>query len=391
MKPEYFSDIEIWDFSIYFLYFFLVYVILIYSSKYFLRKDNNFIYYYYLCILSSYTIILSLDLQIKILPSFPDTIKYSNYIKGNGNFQYQGFEYLAFLFKWLSFNSVLVYLLFNLMITQIGIMMVWKAWLIYNRQNLIPIEYQRVFLILSAIYPLAIIYSLVPLRESYFIIGMGLFLIGIFKKKIINIPLLIGIFIIFLIREHYILFVLIVLFIKYSKNFKYRIILYIGAIPLIFAILDLIAYSFFNISITPEGLAYLKTAKAEAWQGHSAGTFPPVNWNTWFDVFIYLPKLFLQFLFAPFPIIVKTQFWTKYAYFIDGIYVTLLVVLLILHIKKIKNYKFWILIFIIYIGLSSMYEFLLSGAVRHRYFAVLMILPLVSSLYRIKLSKNTFQ
>ncbi|MFW6016812.1 MAG: hypothetical protein ACOCRK_10275, partial [bacterium] len=249
-------------------------------------------------------------------------------------------------------------------------------------KNNVDIIDQRVFLVLSATYPLAIIYSLVPLRESYFLFGIGLLLIGVMKNKPFNIYLIFGLVITILMRIPYIMYILFILFFKYTYNFKYRFFLYLILLPIFFILAELLSQNIINNSLTPEGLASFRNYQGTLREG--PGGYPPVNWTNWLDVIFYFPKLFLQFLVAPLPVIVKIDFWTKYAYFADGLFVVFIVVMLLFNNKKIRKYKFWIFNIFIFISLTCMFEYFLTGAVRHRYPAILMMLPMLSSLYKFK-------
>jgi len=110
----------------------------------------------------------------------------------------------------------------------------------------------------------------------------------------------------------------------------------------------------------------------------SGVTYPEVDWRSWFDLIVDFPGLFFQFLLAPFPILIFIPFWTKLAYFADGLYTLGILLFLIFFWKDVKPNSIWFLFALLYVAMSCFFEFHLLGAVRHRLPATLLIMGIVA-------------
>ncbi|MGO1369356.1 hypothetical protein [Senegalia sp. (in: firmicutes)] len=387
MKP-YYENINLDFFQVFFMIVYLVifFFLLMFIARKLLLKDDKFNRYYFIGVLSMYFVLIIGDIKFDYIPLFPDTQLYYDLLIGKIKTVPSieltiGFGLFSRLFYFLSCGNIINYILFNSIINQIGILLLWKSFRIYKKDE-ISIKNQRLFLIFSAIYPVSIIYSLTLLRESYFILAFSIFLIGIMKKSKINIFLVLGTTLVIIFRTKYVIFCLMIYAIKLlycnTIKLKYKAIGTILLIPIMYFGLNYVAVRYLNIGISPAELDDFRNSQREIYL-NSGMEYPYVVWNTWLDVFKAYPLLIAQFLLSPLPILVDYDFLNSLAYTIDAFYVIIVLVLFLFNIRN--NYKnlFWIVTILSIIVLSSIFEYFLTGGVRHRYVAILMFIPLLFS------------
>lgn len=387
MKPYYeninLDFLQIFSMLIYLAAFFFL---LMFISKKLLLKDDKFNRYYFIGLLSMYFILLIGDMKFDYIPLFPDTQLYYDLLldfsKRVESIELNiGFGIFSRLIYLLSFKNIGIYILFNSVINQIGILLLWKAFRIY-KEDKVTIKNQRLFLLFSAVYPVSIIYSLTLLRESYFLFAFSVFLIGIMKKNIVNIPTIIGSILVIIFRTKYIMFFSIIFIIKlvfYNKKFiKYKVLSLIVLSPIIYNVLNKIAIRFLKVGLDINSLQMLRNIQREIYL-YTGLVYPETIWNNWIDVLKDLILLIAQFLLAPLPILVENDFMQSIGYTIDALYVIVILLLFLINLKNSYKNVFWIVTLTVIIVLSSMFEYFLTGAVRHRYTAILMFIPLLFS------------
>lgn len=387
MKPYYeninLDFLQIFSMMIYLAAFFFL---LMFISKKLLLKDDKFNRYYFIGLLSMYFILLIGDIKFDYIPLFPDTQLYYDLLldfsKRVESIELNiGFGIFSRLIYLLSFKNIGIYILSNALINQIGILLLWKSFRIY-KQDKVTIKNQRLFLIFSAIYPVSIIYSLTLLRESYFLFAFSVFLIGIMKKEKINIPLILGTVLVVVFRTKYIMFCFVIYLIKfifYDRRFmKYKIMAATILYPFIYNFINKLSIKFIRIRLTINSFQDFRNSQRRRYIDTGLA-YPETSWTNWLDALKDYPLLMAQFLFSPLPIVVEYDFLQSLAYTIDALYVIVLLILFFMNIRN--NYKntFWIITIVISIALSSMFEYFITGAVRHRYAIILMLIPLLFS------------
>jgi len=98
--------------------------------------------------------------------------------------------------------------------------------------------------------------------------------------------------------------------------------------------------------------------------------------TTFYELVTYSPELFFRFLFAPY-------IWNlnnlKYTFaYIDALFVTLLIFLIIYNILKKKIFNYDIIYFsFLFLFILSIFEIAFTGAVRHRFPFIVTLLPLI--------------
>ena len=98
--------------------------------------------------------------------------------------------------------------------------------------------------------------------------------------------------------------------------------------------------------------------------------------TTFYELIIYAPELFFRFLFAPYIWDLNNLKYT-FAY-IDALFVTILIFLIIYNILKKKIFNYDIIYFsLLFLIILSIFEIAFTGAVRHRFPFIITLLPLV--------------
>ncbi len=379
----YHENIEFWDFLTLPFYLLFAYFLLVFVAKSILLKDTKFVNLHFLGLLVFYLIIGLIDYQVKLIPFFPDTNLFTKILE-TGQTPYDqsigvriGYKYLAYPIFQLSLNSIYNYFIFNICFFHIGLILLAGA---FNRfYELKDVWVQRFFLILGVLSPTVIVYSFTPLRESYFVLALGFFFFGITKKNTLNIFLILGVILAGMLRIQLLLYFFILVFAKYLFSLKIRrsvlVSLILLTIPVAYLVLNFLAQQIVNIRITPEALSVFRNLQRMEYI-KSGVTYPEVFWTNWFEVALDFPGLFFQFLLSPFPVVIFIPFWTKLAYFADGIFLLFLLFVAFLSIKDWKNYGMWFLFAGIYVAMSAFFEFHLFGAVRHRLPATLLLMSI---------------
>jgi hypothetical protein len=381
----YYENIEFWHLITLPIYFIFIYFILLLMAKQVLLRDYKFINLHFLALLLFYLAIGLIDFKVKLIPYFPDTNLFTKILETGVTPSNQsvgvkiGYKFLAIPVYILSLKSIFNYFLFNIFFFQLGLIFLAAA---FNKTyDITDVWVQRFFLILASFVPSIVVYSFTPLRESYFVLAIGLFFYGMTFKHKLNFLLMLGIVLAGILRIQLLLYFFIIIGLQYVSevklNRKVVFILIVLAFPILFFGLNLLSTIILKIPISPESLSLFRNVQRMNYF-ESGVTYPEVFWNNWLDVIFDFPGLFFQFLLAPFPVIIFIPFWTKLAYFADGLYFLFILFLCIIPFSQLKNYGIWIVYIVIYVGMSAFFEFHLLGAVRHRLPATLLLISLAA-------------
>lgn len=387
MKPYYeninLDFLQIFSMLIYLAAFFFL---LMFISKKLLLKDDKFNRYYFIGLLSMYFILLIGDIKFDYIPLFPDTQLYYDFLNNSNSFisseeLSRGFGLFARIIYLLSFKNIGIYILFNALINQIGILLLWKAFRIY-KEDKVTIKNQRLYLIFTFLYPVAMLYSLTLLRESYFLLSFSIFVLGLIQKNKLNITLIIGTVLVILFRTKFIILCILLYIFKIiimnKLSNKIKIMILLLGIPLIYMIINKVSSEILGIGLYPVNLQDFRNFQTLKYS-ESGIVYPKVEWSSWFDVLKDYPALIVQFLLSPLPILVEYDFLNSIAYTLDALYVIIALILFLINIRNSYKNLFWVSIILVIIILSSMFEYFLTGAVRHRYVAIIMFIPLLFS------------
>ncbi|MFR5264947.1 hypothetical protein [Clostridium sp.] len=385
---SYLGHLNVIDICVLPIYLVVVFFILYYAMKTMLLEDRKYNkIYLILLIIFNFTVLLA-STVVKLIPDFPDANMYSGIVRTGIMPPNQtmavavGFKYGSLIFRYLSFHNVLWYVAFNFLINQLGIILIWKAWIKYKKGNVMLIQ-QRIYFILTAFYPMALLMGIVPFRGSYFLIFFAIFLYGAVSKWVINIPFVIGSLGMIILRKEYVMVVGLIFLVKLYNSIKIKN----KGIKAILAIIVLIicyvagsyaAKKLFNLSVTPQGLSHFRNGQTIQYI-NTRYSYPLIHWKNWLQVITYSPLLLLQFLVAPLPIVSHIDPFKGLAYLADALYVIFLTFLFIIRINKnIKGNAFWIINILILWVLNGMFEYYINAAVRHRYYMIIMLIALIT-------------
>ena len=232
----------------------------------------------------------------------------------------------------------------------------------------------RLFVVLYFAYPSMLLYIPTPLRESLFIFSFSLLIYSLFAKRKENqiLMFVLGLVFLFLIRKQ---LALISLF--YISSYLILIRLKPLWRLLIAGSTTIIAIQVLHIfGITA---SFLSGFRMWAVNNHKASgfTYGIVNWESYYDIFYSIPLLSLQYLLSPLPILTDLNPLELSGLLLDLIYVLLLLIIVLCSLK-LKAYSFWLLFILALIVLPAGYEYFISGAVRHRIPAILILTLLAS-------------
>lgn len=389
-KPFYTDSLFVLSISIVYVFFSII--IFYHSIKVILKPDkfNTFFAVSYPLLLF---FIILVDYNINLLPFMPDTIMFSDIVSSGIVPESQsisikyGFPIISWLPRMLSFGQPFLYLILIMPFSLIGGVLYYKAWTLCTYKN--EINTQRFFLIILMFYPSMLIYSTSIVRDGLFIFGFGLFLVGLFKENKINVELVFGIIVLSLLRRQFMILLPILIFAyNITSMRRHSLMMKITfAIMFIFLCIFLFALiNWLNYGVNLTSLSYLRNRPDIDFIGEYA--YPPVVWDSYFDVLKDIPLFVLQFMLAPFPILVHVDFLSKYFALFDGIYVVVIYILSFSW-ERLKSHRQWFTIFFTCIIIFGTFEFFMIAAIRHRFPFILMLLPFAAETLSNKIKIST--
>ena len=211
-------------------------------------------------------------------------------------------------------------------------------------------------------------------------LGVALFCIGLkgIKEKRGFISFAVGVILLVLIRPQLVPVMILGAYTVYYYG-KWRFYFYS-----IFAVLaSFFAFQIFIYEITPQILSSIRSAWA---QMHGIEVYGVFEWNTWLDVVMSFPSLFIQYLTSPLPVLHSKPMANMLMYSLDFLFLMPLYLMLVFYMlfskEKLHKIRFSILfiVFMVLTVLSSIWEGYIGGAVRHRLISIICIMPLYSYL-----------
>ena len=334
-----------------------------------------YIYYYLFFIFSA---------VMPVVPDFPDTWLFTQMITENYFPEEHGLGVRLFFeatypLRALSLFKVVPFVLFQIFIFIFSLMIIWKSWEIVLQKNSIdPYGSAKIFLLLSALYPSFLLFIPVPLREFWILFGFSILVYGIIRKYYEDQALFdaglgymaLGSLILFTTRPQLIVIVIIFLAL-FQKNKWARYSLILGSfilIPYLFTLLT--GYQF-----SPDFFRNVRDFSF-TYYGQNHMTYGYVEWDSFLDILKDLPKLFLQFIFSPIPILHNVNPEKLLAIFADLIFVANIYFFALYAGLKVS--KIYLFIFVVSAALFSIWEFHIGGAVRHRMPLVMILIPAAS-------------
>jgi hypothetical protein len=332
-----------------------------------------------------FTVFSFLICYVEILPFFPDTIKFAELVE-NGSHDSSSlgvrlYVIISYPLRLLAFEQIEVYLVFQIFFYFLSVLLLWNGWKIHCSHMKIYAGNFQVMAILAMLYPAALSFITIPLREFIQVFGFSLFLYGL-SQYIYNNNLkwlVIGALLTVFVRpQMVVVYPFLILIAKQYSILKLSI---FGLLALPIAILlfeNVTGYQF-----NPAFFSYLRSAANDSY-GDSGMTYGIVNWQTYFDVIADLPLLILQFVLSPLPILHSVNPITLKLLLLDVCFV--IVILFGACSVKIRFSNFYLKMFLCLIAIFSIWEFYIGGAVRHRFPLIMMLLPLATLYYSEKLN-----
>ena len=381
----YFDDLYFADYGVLLLYNIIFCLLLVVYATIIKITDRQSIFLT-IGLFQFYFVFFILDSFFNFIPLSPDANLYTQVIENPLTFELPSnasglgvrtFQWYATFVSPLLAYSAAVYTLSFMALYCMSLLNIIQAWLHYTKQKN-TIDFTRLYLLGAYGFPAALFYVCAPLRESILIFGFSLALLGvIYIKKIIpNFQFIMGSLITSFIRPQVLFFIALLTGLKFISNRRVNFILKI------ITSISIVMFVFWSTNKlqTPLTVEYLNSARNIRVNALEKGgdTYGKVEWVTAIDIIKDIPLLTAQFTLAPLPILSDINPTDKFLAFVDSLFVLILVSFLLIHFKIAwVNYKFWLFAILAYMLLFGVYEYHLTGAVRHRIPMVLMMLCLV--------------
>ncbi len=325
-----------------------------------------------------YSVTLIANSMLGFLPEMPDTSLYTYMITTGlypetSTFNVMAIYYLSIVIGILCLNSPIIFVLFNIFFYLIGCMLLLSA--IRPVTASLKSRQQLIMAVMLLIWPAALVFQSVPLREAYIMLAMCVYLTGFMhaSDQGKHRYLIIGAIMLILLRVHLIVTLLPVTAILLLYRRKAKPVVQLAVIVAVVAgLLLFFRFVLLGEPLSPEALGNLRNSYLV---NLGEQTYGNVEWNTYWDMLRDVPFLTLQFLLSPLPIFSGHDMSTMTFAMIDMCFVlailAMTIVLLLTHIRRYGDILLLILVFAV---VFSLYEFHLTGAVRHRMPVVLMLM-----------------
>ncbi|MDR7018917.1 hypothetical protein [Aeromonas salmonicida] len=376
---EYYNGVTIWGYLPTLIILTVVYILLAYN----LLGSNKSVVY--AAILSWFFRVLIgfLAPLLSFFPSVTDADLFSKIISENFYPDYQStgvkiFFYITYIIRILSLWDIQIFVLYQVFLYALSFLIIFysfELWINHKGES-VNSKTKIIYIFISTIYPASIMYISVPLREFLIIFAISIFTLGSVKwlihKKDVGV-LLLGAIIVLAVRPQLLPALLLSLFlIRFKLNFYNVLIIAIMPILLIY----IFSVIFFDIS--PEKLSAIRASWSEM---HAIEVYGVFDWHSWIDVVMDYPLLLLQYLLSPIPILHQKDVFNMIAASLDVIFlvpVYYCVILLLIMRNRVLISSPFMIISLVTILLSSLWEAYIGGAVRHRMISMLLLFPLVS-------------
>lgn len=326
--------------------------------------------------------ILFIDYCFGIVPFLPDSNEYNHIIRNTSfidtNMEtsqgVKNYGILIYPFKFLSFFFTPNFVIFQFVFYLLGITFIWKAWMFYQQEKVLDAR----FFLICVCLPSVLLYIVSPLREALNIFGFGFFLYSLFHPSKSIWRLLLGTIVGALLRPQLIVFFIFAIFI--TKAHKLSLVRTIG-------ILAIAIGSFFGLAqwlfprylslLSIKGIVSFRNYQYNYFSGFSDQAYGNVDWANYMDALQGVFLLNLQFILAPLPIVSNLNPFRFVIPLADVAFILLFLGTILFSIRKVwRKDHIWFLLIIGFIGMFGIFEFFLSGAVRHRLPVTLMLVPL---------------
>ncbi len=336
----------------------------------------------FISVLIWYHLIFYTNIIFDFLPFAPDTIKFARALDGRGleyRVTIQAFHALTTPIRIFG-GGTSMYISTSIIAFSAGSVLIWntvKA-IFPNRLN----KGLYVYITLIFLWPSAIYYTTIPLREGYFVLCFASVIWALFVINNNGLKILIIVnstSVMYLLRPEVIpLVTIIVLFTSMSGYLQNLWLVSLFSFIPLFVSVQLVKVAGILGSISPETLFRMR----RGYRSFHDQTYVPSTqaWDTWLDVFKDIPML--VFFFISSPLSVDKNPFSRFLISIDALFVISIIGLATACIIKYEHLTRDSWLFIIILAISvfsfSVYEFNVTGAARHRMPLVALIIPLAS-------------
>ncbi|KMQ52125.1 hypothetical protein CHISP_1114 [Chitinispirillum alkaliphilum] len=329
-----------------------------------------------------YSLVPFFDLLFDFFPVLPDSGTYSAIIRGE-EFEwlprgYAGFSRIVTFTGTaiIAARSPFVFISLQIFLYFVSVIQIWKSWLYASDDTKVSGSIARIYFTLAFMYPASLLYTTVPLRESFFLFLFSLFLLGYFKISHNRGGLwllLTGLSGLIILRPSFGAIVIALMGLKYVKA-DLESILKLSVLGTLALIASLHFFEQINYSISVAWIDYVRNMRFEEYT--SGLTYGGVAWGGVTDVISDIPVLTAQFLFSPLPIVSEADPFSMKTALIDCVFIiAVLLIFLVFGLKQFRGLLLWFGFMTILLIASAVWEFYLTGAVRHRMPVVMMLLP----------------
>tara|TARA_Y100001001_G_scaffold20928_1_gene18024 strand:- start:512 stop:1705 length:1194 start_codon:yes stop_codon:yes gene_type:complete len=335
-----------------------------------------FFYYYFLFLLNS---------LFRIAPIYPDTLLFSTIIEDNYFPEGQStgvklFTWFTSPLRFIALYQIEIFVVVQMFLMVLATSLLWKAWCISQKYNNCDKDYFVCYILLLCTFPAFMLFVTIPLRDFLALLGVSFFVLGYIyvregvKKGVLFV--LLGTLICCVVRPAMAILSVVSLVLFFRRTMAKILFLLIGFAFAPFVFIVSTGYTF-----SPQFFSYVRNSRNERY-AESEMVYGIVDWESYWDIFMDLPELLLQFLIAPIPVVREINYLAMKAHFLDAVFCIFVYVLAFIFYKRSKDFC---LLFLLLASLFAIWEFYIGGAVRHRMPLVAILLPAASySVCRIK-------
>jgi len=338
-----------------------------------------------------------LEYEYNLAPFAPDVLFYEKILESG---KIVGAEYgksvrfysfISFFPGLLALRHPLLFSILNVAIYFFALHLYIRAFEIYIGKK---IREKVLFLFFGFIilYPYSYWVIPTPHREAYAIFAFAFFLYslmfflkwprkGILFLIISNFFILVRYQLILITLPFSILAMYIILWRKAKLDFPLRaLIMFLITLPSLLCFIKL-AQFFTGFKLNLNFLGSLRQFNYELYSASGFAYGGDLQWDTPFNVLRNSFLLFLQYLFAPLPILHNNNVFQTFLLFLDLIFVLLILMIILKNFYNLRHYLFWFFLSFISLFISSLYEFYYTATARHRIPFFLMLVLLASQLW----------
>ena len=346
-------------------------------------------------------LVYAYDAAIGFLPFFPDTLAFYGIFSGMpiewDNVTLRNFSLLVYPFRVFESGNAFVFGALNVILFISSLSILVLTWLNFVRFYFPRFNDRFPFfipatIVLFTIWPAYYLYLLPPLREAINIFAFAVFIAGLVQVKVQTTVakqlfgfglVLLAVGLSFFVRPLNGLLYLALFYFFYPTNrfavsLSKRLIIFVGAAVLGWLVLR---GTTFGALFTPEGLALVRNARASYFGTDGYGL---VEWQTWFDVLFDVPLL--TFWFITSPITTSQNFMSYSGALLQTLWDFCAIAAAavgyagarLIDARLAEGVRQWLLLIFVMTVASSLYEFHVSDAVRHRMIISFALVPISS-------------